>query len=283
VALRSTSEGRPDLLRGVALLLLAGLVSGCGRTGGMRELVLASTTSVEDAGLLDILVPAFEAARSKYTVKVVAVGSGQAFALGRRGDADVLLTHAPGAEAAFVADGHGPASVVVMYNPYVLAGPAADPAGVRSANGAADAFRRIAETGSAFISRGDDSGTHTKERELWELAGTAPGRDAAWYIESGVGMADALRLAGERRAYVLTDGATLTVLGGGSGLDLLFEDEGDAGLSNPYAVTVVTAARNATGAREFAEWLRGPGGQSIIARYGADTYDRPLFVPVSPP
>lgn len=255
--------------RSVLLCLLL-LVSGC--IGG-AELVLASTTSTEDSGLFDVLLPAFAAAHPQYRVKLIAVGTGQALALGARGDADVLLVHAPAAEAAFIAAGHGSERRVVMHNRFVLLAPDADPAGAVEAADACGALRWIAAAGATFVSRGDDSGTHKKERELWQCAGVAPRGPA--YVDVGQGMGETLAIASERRAYTLSDEATFRVLRPEGLRTLALED---SLLRNPYSIIIVRAARHSDGARAFAAWMAGPGKQ-VIADFGRDRFGAPLFRP----
>ena len=240
-------------------------------------MVLATTTSLEDSGLLDVLVPAFEAAHPGYAVKVVAVGTGQALALGRRGDADVLLVHAPPAESVFVAAGHGLERREIMWNDMVVVGPSADPARVRGLRDAAEAFRRIAAAGAPFVSRGDSSGTHQKELALWRAAGVRP--RGAWYLDAGQGMAEVLLMAAEKRAYTLADRATVLALSPRLDLEVLVE--GDVRLRNVYSVIRVTRAAEREGAAAFADWLVGPGAQALIGRFGVERFGRPLFVPLA--
>lgn len=246
---------------------------GCG--GERGDLLLASTTSTEDSGLFEVLLPAFMEAHPEIVVKVTAVGTGQALELGRRRDADVLLVHAPAPESAFVAGGYGTVRCPVMYNDFLLVGPPADPAGVGGLTDAAVAFRRIADAAAPFVSRGDDSGTHQKERSIWAAAGTRPA--GGWYMEIGQGMAESLRMAMERRAYALTDRATF--LTHGRSLDLALMVQGDERLFNPYAVIPVTGAAHPHAARDFARWITGAGGQEVIGGYGREQFGEPLFVP----
>jgi tungstate transport system substrate-binding protein len=260
----------------VLVVALAGL-PGCGPE--RVDLLLASTTSTEDSGLFDVLLPAFESAHPEVSVQVTAVGTGQALELGRRGDADVLLVHAPAAESAFVAGGHGTGRCEVMYNDFVVVGPGADPAGIRGLGDAAEAFRRIAAAGAEFVSRGDDSGTHRKERSLWSAAGLEPGDGG--YVEIGQGMAEALRMATERRAYTLTDRATY--LNQRPGLDLELLVEGDDRLFNQYGVIPVAGAPHPRAARTFAHWITGEEGQGLIGRYGRTRFGQPLFIPNASP
>jgi len=267
IATRSVSCGS-FLLAVVMLTLLVGCRDS-------DPLVLASTTSTEDSGLFDELIPAFEAAHPDYEVAVVAVGSGQALEIARRGDADVLLAHAPAAESAFVAAGHATERVEVMYNDFVIVGPSHDPAGVRGGSDAIAAFRAISTSNAPFTSRADNSGTHLKEREIWAAAGIEPGGDA--YMEAGIGMADLLLVAAERRAYTLTDRATFLSLR--ERLDLEIVVEGDPRLYNQYAVLPVANARNAAGARAFRNWITSPDAQALIGSYGIDRFGEPLFTP----
>lgn len=270
--------------RPLPFVVLAALTLACagGESGdGTRRVVLATTTSVEDSGLLDVLLPAFAQAHPDIQVRTVAVGSGEALAMGRRKDADLLLTHAPWDEARFVVGGYGDRTLPIMYNHFVIAGPAEDPADVRSAASPVEAFRRIAEHEAPFLSRGDSSGTHRKELALWQEVRAAPNANAGgWYMESGVGMGDLLRVAAERGAYTLSDRATMLRLGGSAGLTILFDDESDE-LYNPYAATRVTGAANAEAARVLFDWLAGPA-QSVIGQFGVEEYGRPLFVPAEP-
>lgn len=255
----------------VLLLLLAG---GCRRE--RSAVVLASTTSTEDSGLFDALLPAFAGSHPEYAIRLVAVGSGQALELGARGDADVLLVHSPAAETQFMAAGHGATRAAVMHNDYVIVGPAEDPAGVRGRD-AAHAFRRIAAAGAPFISRGDGSGTHAKELALWTRVGVAP--TAPWHVDVGQGMGETLAVAGERRAYTLADRGTYLFLKDRDGLEVLVE--GDSVLFNPYHVIVPRRARNARGGRAFAAWITAPAAQALIGRHGVERYGQPLFTPAA--
>jgi tungstate transport system substrate-binding protein len=245
-----------------------------------RELIVATTTSAQDSGLLDVLVPDFER-RTGYTVKVVAVGTGQALQMGEGGNADVLLVHAPAAEKAFMAAGHGVDRRLVMHNDFVLVGPRADPARVKGLPAAAEALRKIAAAGATFVSRGDDSGTHTAELALWQAAGVRPA--PPWYEQSGQGMGPTLIIASEKDAYALADRGTYLALAKRLRLDVLVER--DRALLNVYHVITVNPARhagapaiNATGARLFSDYLTSVDTQAVINRFGADRYGQPLFV-----
>lgn len=256
----------------VAAALLA---AACARGGPPARLMVATTTSVEDSGLLQALVPAFEAAYPQYKVQYTAVGSGQALELGRRGDADALIVHSPADEAAFIEAGHGIDRRPFMVNDFVVVGPAADPAGVRGAADAADAFRRIAAAATPFISRGDESGTHRREMSVWQAAGLEPG--GAWYSEAGIGMGEALGVASERQAYILVDIATWLYLRARTGLEILVR--GDPILLNQYSVIRCTGAANAAGAEALADWLVSDEAQALIGAFGKETAGEPLFIP----
>jgi tungstate transport system substrate-binding protein len=260
---------------GVVLPVLAACGSPAAGSSAERSLILATTTSTQDSGLLDDLLPAFTEATG-WAVKPVAVGSGQAIELGRRGEADVLLVHSPAAEEEYVAEGTAGRRLLVMHNDFVLLGPDADPAGVRGVP-ADDAMRRIAAAGAVFVSRGDDSGTHARERSLWEEAGVTPG--APWYQETGQGMGATLRVAVEKSGYTLSDRATY--LSQPDGLALLVER--DPGLLNVYHVIEVTKRAGERvqpdGAAAFADWITGPDAQRRIGEFGRERYGQPLFVP----
>jgi tungstate transport system substrate-binding protein len=259
----------------VVLFVLAACGSPAAGPSAERSLILATTTSTQDSGLLDELLPAFTAA-SGWAVKPIAVGSGQAIEMGRRGEADVLLVHSPAAEEEFVAEGTAGRRLLVMHNDFVLLGPEADPAGVRG-QPVAEAMRRIAAAGSVFVSRGDDSGTHAREKSLWEQAGVAPG--APWYQETGQGMGATLRVAAEKAGYTLSDRATY--LAQPDGLALLVE--GDPGLLNVYHVIELTTRAGErvqpAAASAFADWITGPDAQRRIGEFGVARFGQPLFVP----
>jgi len=244
------------------------------------EVILATTTSTRDAGLLDSLLPVFER-ETRYHVKVIAVGSGQALAMGRRGDADVVLSHAPEAERVLVDSGYFVRRRLVMHNEFLVVGPASDPAGLRGLSDAVAAFRRLAERRAPFVSRGDQSGTHQREQLLWKRTGmTAPPRDG-WYVESGQGMGATLQLADEKRAYTLTDRATY--LAWRDKLQLVPMVEGDSLLYNVYHVLELNsknAARaNLTGGRALADFFVAPETQALIAGVGKARLGQSLFVP----
>ena len=266
--------------RNAALVLLAAALLLAGAAcGGGKVVILATTTSTQDSGLLDVLVPAFEE-ETDYNVKVIAVGTGLALEMGRRGDADVLFVHAPTVEEEFVAEGYGTNRQLVMHNDFIVVGPEDDPAGVLGAPDALAALRAIAQAGESFISRGDDSGTHTLERSLWEELGENP-EGESWYGESGQGMGATIQIANQRDAYTISDRATY--LAQLENLDLVVLHEGDPRLLNIYHVMQVDPARfsgvHAAGAQAFVAFLVSDGAQALIAGFGVDRYSQPLFVP----
>jgi tungstate transport system substrate-binding protein len=245
---------------------------------GSRDLILATTTSTQDSGLLDVLVPAFEAA-SGYKVKTVAVGSGAALKLGTEGNADVLLVHSPTAEKDFMTAGSGIDRLLVMHNTYLIVGPAADPAGIKGMTSAGDAFKKIADTKSTFVSRGDGSGTETKELGYWKKLAITPA--APWYVQSGQGMGATLQIASEKGGYTLTDIATWAATKDKLQLEALVQ--GDPSLLNIYHVIGVNPAVwpkvNAAGAKAFSDYILSAAGQALIGAFGKDKYGMQLFVP----
>ncbi|MGQ9558745.1 MAG: substrate-binding domain-containing protein [Desulfurispora sp.] len=277
----------------LALLLLLPVLAGCSVRQGeqqkapqqnagsaqpqVQDVILATTTSTQDSGLLDVLVPDFEK-KTGYRVKTIAVGTGQALKVGEKGEADVLLTHDPGAEKRLVNSGVVENYRLVMHNDFVLAGPAADPAGIKQAAGASGAFQRIAQKGAIFVSRGDDSGTNKKELSLWEAAGIKL-QGQKWYQETGSGMGQTLHVASEKQGYVLTDRATFLAQRPNLKLEILYQ--GDRGLLNIYHVMQVSPEKfskvNAAGAKAFVDYLVSPATQQIIAEFGRDKYGEPLF------
>jgi tungstate transport system substrate-binding protein len=239
------------------------------------ELILASTTSTQDSGLFEALIPAFEAAYP-YTVKVIAVGSGEAIAMGESGDADVLLVHSPAAEKTFMEDGFGIERKAVMYNDFVIVGPAADPAKIKGGIAADVAFKAIAGAEALFFSRGDDSGTHNKEKAIWKTAGMEPAGD--WYQTTGQGMGETLTIADQQGGYTLSDRATYLTKSESLALEILVE--GDKALFNQYHVITVKDAVNAQGAIDFMDWITSDTvQQDLIATFGAEKFGQALFVP----
>jgi tungstate transport system substrate-binding protein len=247
---------------------------------GSKDMILATTTSTQDSGLLEVLIPAFEAA-SGYKVKPVAVGSGAAIQLGQEGNADVLFVHSPKAEKDFVDAGWGVDRTLVMHNHFLLVGPASDPAGIKGMTSASDALKKIASSGSLFVSRGDKSGTETKELALWTAAGITPKADSKTYIQTGQGMLPTLQIASEKGGYTLSDDATF--LANKSKLQLDSLVTGDNALVNIYHVIVVNPAKwpkvNNAGADAFKDYVVSAAGQAVIAAYGTDKFGQPLFTP----
>jgi tungstate transport system substrate-binding protein len=275
-----TGRGRAAAMIATAAVAAAGCgsdssgggASNASKPGG--QMILGTTTSTRDTGLLDAIVPAFEHAGS-CSVKSVAVGSGQAMDLGARGQADVLLVHSPDAEQTFMRRGHGSTRRPVMHNDFVVVGPSADPAKTARAAGILAALRAIARTRSAFASRADESGTNAKELELWQQAGITP--SGSWYIETGQGMGPTLLIASEKRAYTLSDRGTFLAT---KSLDSTILVEGGEALRNPYHVIVVKHAGTNVGcARAFSRWITSPPVQRRIGRLGERRYGQPLFHP----
>ena len=275
----------------VLLLVLAfALVFSLAACGGGEEepaeepapeptkVVLASTTSTQDSGLFDVLIPAFEEAYPEYKVEVIAVGTGEALELGKNKDADVLLVHAKAKEEQFVEDGYGVERVDVMYNDFIVVGPPADPAAIKGMTDASDAFTKIANAQATFVSRGDDSGTHTKELSIWEEAGIEP--SGPWYMSTGQGMGDVLKIASETPGYTLSDRATFLALEDTLALEI--DVEGDPALFNQYGCIVVTDANNQEGGQAFWDWIISDEGQAVIETYGVEEYGEPLFIPNAP-
>ena len=262
-------------LRPALLALALALVAGCAADRTPRaQVVLAATHTLEDCGLLDSLASAFRTAHPGHELRVLASATGEAIEQARAGDVDVLLTHAPEAELAAQARGDVVGRRALMHNTFVLAGPPDDPADVRAAVDAAGAFAAIAAADASFVSRDDGSGTHLQELATWRAAGVRPPRGAA-YIRAGVGMADALRIADEREAYILTDPATLAVLGDALRLVPWIAD--DPALRNTYAVMRAARAPHPDAARLLADWLSSEEVRAIIARFGAGTPHGPQF------
>lgn len=251
-----------------------------GAGGDAKNVILATTTSTQDSGLLDLLVPLFEK-QSDYKLKTVAVGTGQALALAAKGEADVALVHAPSLEKHYVADGKLLNRRLVMYNDFVIVGPDNDPAKIRSSKNAVAALKLIAEVKARFISRGDNSGTHTLEKSLWSVAGIAP--KGSWYMESGQGMGATLTIANERSAYALSDRGTYLAFSQRLALPILVQ--GDKRLLNIYSVMEVNPANgpriNIAGGKAFADFMVAPQTQAVIKNFGIARFGQPLFVPVA--
>jgi tungstate transport system substrate-binding protein len=242
-------------------------------------LILATTTSTQDSGLLDVLVPMFET-QTGYKVQTVAVGTGAALKMAEEGNADVLLVHAPSSEKALMDAGWGKDRFLVMHNDFVIVGPADDPAGIKGTSTAVEAFQKIFTAGSPFISRGDDSGTNKMEISLWGKTNNDP-KGAGWYIESGQGMGATLTIASEKTAYTLTDRATYLANKANLSLEILVE--GDPALLNVYHVITVNPDKwpksNYDGAMAFAKFMTSSDTQAVIKNFGVDKFGQPLFFP----
>lgn len=271
--------------KGIAILAIICLsifiLTGCRQKAevpaqpAVKDVILATTTSTQDSGLLDVLIPAFEK-KTGYKVKTISVGTGQALAMGEKGEADVLLVHAPDAEKKVVETGAAVNRRMVMHNDFVLVGPAADTAGIKGKK-AVEALKLVASNKALFISRGDDSGTHKLEKSLWKQAGITP--DAAWYQEAGAGMGQTLKIADEKKAYTIADRATY--LAHQKNITTLVLVEGDAKLLNIYHVMEVNKEKfakvNKDGAKAFSDFLLSAEAQDLIGNFGKDKYGQALF------
>jgi tungstate transport system substrate-binding protein len=265
----------------LSLLMSLAISSGAQRAESKDKIVvLSTTTSTQDSGLLDVLLPLFEK-ETGYSVKAIAVGTGQALVLAARGEADVTLVHAPGLEKKYVAEGKLLNRRLVMYNDFVIVGPKEDVAKIKSARTAVAAFKLIEQAKASFVSRGDNSGTHNLEKSLWKQAGVEP--KGAWYIESGQGMGPTLIIANERNAYTLTDRGTYLTFRKHVPLPILFEK--DRLLLNIYSVIEVNSGNgprvNATGGKAFADFLVSSRIQAVIGSFGIKTFGQPLFMPIA--
>ena len=272
----------------LALIVFLFLLTTCGFAAPVPiafpssnpNLILATTTSTQDSGLLDVLIPMFEA-ETGYTVQTVAVGSGQAMKMGEEGNADVLLVHSPSAEKQVMADGWGKDRALVMHNDFIIVGPTDDPAQIKGLT-AIDAFKAIVAAQASFIARGDESGTSTKELGIWTKAELDPSAEqSAWYTETGQGMGATLIIASEKNGYTLTDRATF--LANKENLDLEILVEGDNSLLNVYHVITVSAEKwpkvHDEGAMAFLQFMTAPSTQEVIGQFGVDKYGQPLFYP----
>lgn len=268
-------------MRQIILLLLTGVfLLGCSSQPIQVELILATTTSTQDSGLLDVLIPLFET-ETGYSVQTIAVGSGQAMKMGEEGNADVLLVHAPASEVAFMENGFGKDRALVMHNDFIIVGPASDPAGIKG-KAVTDALKLISAGSGTFVSRGDDSGTHKAELALWKKAGLDPKvAMPVWYLESGQGMGATLTIASEKNAYTLIDRATY--LANNANLQLEVLVEGDKALLNVYHVITVNPDKwpkaNYDGALAFLKFMTDPSTQKVIGQFGVDKYGQQLFIP----
>ncbi len=266
------------LLLGLAILLL--FITGVTLIQAQpKTIILATTTSTQDSGLLDVLLPIFEK-KTGYFVKTIAVGSGQAMAMGQKGEADVLLVHSPTAEKKFVAEGYGLNRRIIMYNDFIIVGPPRDSAKIKGIKLASEAFKKIASAQVLFLSRSDKSGTHTKEMDIWKAAGIKP-EGEKWYQQTGLGMGQTLSVTAEKKGYTLADRGTYLALKKNLGLDILVE--GDAILLNIYHVIEVNPAKwpkvNVPGGKAFADFMVSKETQEIIKTFGVDKFGSPLFFP----
>ena len=269
---------RRGFLWGLALVLASAGLLAAGPAQASQAVILSTTTSTQDSGLLDVLVPLFEK-KTGYTVKTISVGTGQALALGAKGEADVCLVHAPDSEKKYVADGLLVNRRLVMHNDFLIVGPAGDPAKIQGMASAVDAMRRLAEAKATFVSRGDNSGTHQLEKKLWQEAKVEPA--GAWYLQAGQGMGATLGIASEKQGYTVTDRATFLAFK--KRVQLVPLVERDRILLNIYSVLEPNPAKfprlNAAGGKAFADFMVSKETQEIIRTYGVDKFGEPLFFP----
>jgi tungstate transport system substrate-binding protein len=270
---------RRALFFGVGFLAIISLFMGCSSTPSNPDLILATTTSTQDSGLLDVLIPMFES-QTGYHVKTVAVGTGAALAMGQRGEADVLLVHAPTSEIPLMENGDCISRKLVMHNDFIIVGPSSDPAGIKGTSDAVAALTAIANSQSVFVSRGDDSGTNKMELSLWGKASITPSGQS-WYQESGQGMGATLTITSEKQGYTLTDRATYLATQANLELDIF--TQGDPLLLNIYHVMQVNPNKsdkiNGEGGKAFADFMVATATQEVIKTYGVDKYGQPLFFP----
>ncbi len=269
----------PRLRQSVVLALAAGLaLFGWGSAWAGQAVILSTTTSTQDSGLLDFLVPIFEK-QTGATVKVISVGTGQALALAGKGEADVALVYAPDSEKQYVADGLLVNRRLVMHNDFLIIGPAEDPAKIKGMRSALEAMKRIAEAKATFVSRGDNSGTHQLEKKLWQEAKVSP--SGVWYLSVGQGMGATLGIASEKKGYVLTDRATLLAFKKRVQLETMVER--DRVLLNIYSVLEPNPAKfprvNVAGGKAFADFMLSKETQELIRTFGVDKFGEPLFFP----
>ena len=267
------------------LIFAVGILAGCGSKPAqqttpqpaVKDLILATTTSTQDSGLLDVLKPIFEQ-KTGYNLKIISVGSGAALEMGNKGEADVLLVHSPAAEKALVDSGVGINYQLVMHNDFIVVGPTGDPAAIKGST-SVDAFKKIAAQKAIFVSRGDNSGTNTKELAIWKTAGIKP--EGSWYLVSGTGMGATLNIANEKQGYTLADRATYLAQKANFKLDIL--SEGDKDLLNIYHVMQVNPEKfskvNKDGAKAFVDFMIAPETQKTIGEFGKDKYGQSLFIP----
>jgi len=263
------------------LLLSSAVVAPCSAAEKQKNVILATTTSTQDSGLLDVLIPLFEK-QTGYFVKTISVGSGQAMKMGERGEADVLLVHSPDAEKAFMEKGFGVNRKLVMHNDFLILGPASDPARIRGAKTSAEAFKKIASAQALFLNRGDNSGTDAKEKGLWKAAGINP-VGQKWYQQTGLGMGETLNVADEKGGYLLADRGTFLALQKKRRLGLEILVQGEPKLLNIYHVIEVNPAKwpkvNNAGAKAFADFMVSKKTQEVIGRFGTKEFGSPLFFP----
>lgn len=267
------------------LVFAVGILAGCGSQPAqqstpepaVKDLILATTTSTQDSGLLDVLKPMFEE-KTGYNLKIISVGSGAAMEMGKKGEADVLLVHSPAAEKALVDEGVGINYQLVMHNDFIIVGPSDDPAAIKG-SASVDSFKKIADKKATFVSRGDNSGTHTKELSIWKAADITP--EGSWYLQSGTGMGATLNIANEKQAYTLADRATYLAQKANFKLEVL--SEGDKNLLNIYHVMQVNPEKfskvNKDGAKAFVDFIVGADAQKAIGEFGKDKYGEALFTP----
>jgi len=272
-------KSRKIFCLGILALLTALLMMGNPVQAQQKNIILATTTSTQDSGLLDVLIPMFEK-KTGFFVKTIAVGSGQAMAMGQKGEADVLLVHSPAAEKKFVAEGFGVNRRIIMHNDFIVVGPGEDPAKIKGIKSTPDVFKKIAAAGALFLSRADKSGTHTKEMGIWKAAGITPGGQK-WYQETGLGMGQTLNVASEKKGYTLADRGTYLALKKNLSLDILAE--GDAILLNVYHVLEINPAKfpkvNVAGGKAFADFMVSKEAQDVIKTFGVEKFGSPLFFP----
>ena len=264
---------------GILIFFTAILMIGNPAHAQQKNIILATTTSTQDSGLLDVLIPMFEK-KTGFFVKTIAVGSGQAMAMGQKGEADVLLVHSPAAEKKFVVEGFGVNRRIIMHNDFIVVGPGEDPAKIKGTKATLDSFKKIAASGALFLSRADKSGTHTKEMGIWKAAGITPGGQK-WYQETGLGMGQTLNVASEKKGYTLADRGTYLALKKNLSLDILAE--GDAILLNVYHVLEINPAKfpkvNVAGGKAFADFMVSKEAQDVIKTFGVEKFGSPLFFP----
>jgi len=275
----SAKNFRKMFFLGMLAILAATLMAANSVQAQQKNIILATTTSTQDSGLLDVLIPMFEK-KTGFFVKTIAVGSGQAMAMGQKGEADVLLVHSPAAEKKFVAEGYGINRRLIMHNDFIVVGPSEDPAKIKGIKSTVDSFKKIAASGALFLSRADKSGTHSKEMGIWKATGINP-EGQKWYQQTGLGMGQTLNVTSEKKGYTLADRGTYLALKKNLSLDILAE--GDAILLNIYHVIEVNPAKfpkvNVAGGKAFADFMVSKEVQDVIKTFGVEKYGSPLFFP----